>query len=38
MISVNVKEALSCIEGAPITVESKSALGELAIAATSRTD
>ncbi len=38
MISVNVKEALSAIAGAPITGESKSALADLAIAATSRTD
>jgi geranylgeranyl diphosphate synthase, type I len=38
MISVNVKEALASLDGAPISSESKSALGELAIAATSRTD
>jgi geranylgeranyl diphosphate synthase, type I len=37
MISVNVKEALSAIDGAPITGESRAALAELAIAATART-
>jgi geranylgeranyl diphosphate synthase type I len=38
MISVNLKQALAALDGAPITSESKSALAELAIAATSRTD
>jgi geranylgeranyl diphosphate synthase, type I len=37
MISVNVSEALASLGCAPITAESKSALAELAIAATSRT-
>lgn len=36
MIDNNVKEALSALETAPITAESRSALAELAIAATSR--
>ena len=38
MISVNVKEALAALDAAPITSESKSALAELAVAATSRSD
>ncbi|HEX9034267.1 MAG TPA: polyprenyl synthetase family protein [Streptosporangiaceae bacterium] len=38
MIENNVKEALSALESAPITAESRSALAELAIAATSRAD
>ena len=36
MISVNLKEALSALDGAPITSEAKSALADLAIAATAR--
>jgi len=36
MISVNLKEALSALDDAPITPEAKSALAELAIAATTR--
>ena len=36
MISVNLKEALSALDGAPITAEAKSALADLAIAATAR--
>lgn len=36
MISVNLKEALSALDWAPITAEAKSALAELAIAATAR--
>ena len=36
MISVNLKEALSALDGAPITPEAKSALADLAIAATAR--
>jgi geranylgeranyl diphosphate synthase type I len=38
MISVNLKQALTALESAPITKESKSALADLAFAATSRTD
>jgi geranylgeranyl diphosphate synthase, type I len=38
MISVNVKEALAALDAAPITSESKSALADLAVAATSRSD
>jgi geranylgeranyl diphosphate synthase type I len=38
MIDRNVKEALAALGSAPITPESKSALADLAIAATSRTD
>ena len=38
MISVNLKEALSALDGAPITSEAKSALAELAVAATARAD
>lgn len=38
MISVNVKEALAALGAAPITTESKSALADLAVAATSRSD
>jgi geranylgeranyl diphosphate synthase, type I len=38
MIDNNVKEALSALESAPITAESRSALADLAIAATSRSD
>jgi len=38
MIDRHVKEALSALDSAPITDESKSALADLAIAATSRTD
>jgi geranylgeranyl diphosphate synthase, type I len=38
MISVNVKEALAALDGAPITAESRSALADLAIAATARAD
>jgi geranylgeranyl diphosphate synthase type I len=36
MISLNLKEALSVLEGAPITLEARSALADLAIAATAR--
>lgn len=36
MISVNLKEALSALDGAPITAEARSALADLAIAATAR--
>lgn len=36
MISVNLKEALSALDGAPITSEAKSALADLAVAATAR--
>ncbi len=36
MISVNLKEALSALDGAPITKEATSALADLAIAATAR--
>ena len=36
MISVNLKEALSALDGAPVTSEAKSALADLAIAATAR--
>jgi geranylgeranyl diphosphate synthase, type I len=38
MIDRNVKDALSALDFAPITEESKSALADLAVAATSRTD
>ena len=38
MIAVNVKQALAALDTAPITSESKSALADLAVAATSRTD
>jgi geranylgeranyl diphosphate synthase type I len=38
MITVNVKEALAALGTAPITGESKSALADLAVAATSRFD
>ncbi|HUD37289.1 MAG TPA: polyprenyl synthetase family protein [Streptosporangiaceae bacterium] len=38
MISVRVKEALAALDNAPITGESRSALADLAIAATERTD
>lgn len=38
MISVNVKEALAALDAAPITSEARTALAELAVAATSRTD
>jgi geranylgeranyl diphosphate synthase type I len=38
MIERNVKDALSALDCAPITAESKSALAELAVAATARTD
>ncbi|HWF80541.1 MAG TPA: polyprenyl synthetase family protein [Streptosporangiaceae bacterium] len=38
MISVNVDEALAAVDAAPITSESKSALADLAVAATSRSD
>jgi geranylgeranyl diphosphate synthase, type I len=38
MIDNNVKEALSALESAPITADSRSALADLAIAATSRSD
>jgi geranylgeranyl diphosphate synthase type I len=38
MISMNVKEALAALDAAPITSESKSALADLAVAATSRSD
>src|SRR5579875_1434520 len=38
MIDRNVKEALAALESAPITEESKSALADLAVAATSRAD
>jgi geranylgeranyl diphosphate synthase, type I len=37
MITVNVKEALAALAGAPITAESKDALAELAFATTFRT-
>jgi len=36
MISVNLKEALSALEGAPVTSAAKSALADLAVAATAR--
>ncbi len=38
MIDRNVKDALSALDSAPITAESKSALADLAVAATARTD
>ena len=38
MIDRNVKDALSALDSAPITEESKSALADLAVAATARTD
>lgn len=38
MISVNLKEALAALDAAPITSESKSALADLAVAATARSD
>jgi geranylgeranyl diphosphate synthase, type I len=38
MIDGNVKDALAALDAAPITEQSKSALAELAVAATSRTD
>ena len=38
MIDRNVKDALSALDSAPITDESRSALADLAVAATSRTD
>ncbi|HVB42237.1 MAG TPA: polyprenyl synthetase family protein [Streptosporangiaceae bacterium] len=38
MIEHNLKAALSALESAPITAEAKSALAELAVAATSRAD
>lgn len=38
MIDRNVKDALSALDSAPITAVSRSALAELAVAATSRTD
>ena len=38
MIDGNVKDALAALDGAPITQESKSALADLAVAATARTD
>ena len=38
MISLNLKEALAALDAAPITSESKSALADLAVAATSRSD
>ena len=38
MIGRNVKDALSALDSAPVTEESKSALAELAVAATARTD
>jgi geranylgeranyl diphosphate synthase type I len=36
LISVNLKEALEVLDGAPITAEAKSALADLAVAATAR--
>jgi len=38
MIDRNVKDALAALDSAPITAESKSALADLAVAATARTD
>ncbi len=38
MIDRNVKNALAALDSAPITAESKSALADLAVAATARTD
>jgi geranylgeranyl diphosphate synthase, type I len=38
MIEESLKEALAALDAAPITSESKSALADLAVAATSRTD
>jgi geranylgeranyl diphosphate synthase type I len=38
MIDRNVKDALSALDAAPITAESRSALADLAVAATARTD
>ena len=38
MIDRNVKHALSALDSAPVTEQSKSALAELAVAATARTD
>ena len=38
MIDGNVKDALAALDSAPITEESKSALADLAVAATARTD